>query len=173
MAIESNKLRVSTPFNEFYSIIDMYKTYNNKTRIKLHKQHNVFQQDIESCNKQEIYFYDINHTLIASATSEQFNVPLRYEDEVLDGNVNCLIKVDNLDSCEYCEDGIDVYKYVFLPNIVSRDSLLIDEFVDYSGRVGTITHIDDIGQLHGTWGGLALVPELDEFVVVGDVNTQQ
>jgi hypothetical protein len=50
---------------------------------------------------------------------------------------------------------------------------VVDEFVDYSGRVGTITHIDDIGQLHGTWGGLALVPELDEFVVVGDVNTQQ
>lgn len=31
----------------------------------------------------------------------------------------------------------------------------------YNGRVGEITHIDDIGQLHGTWGGCAVIPETD------------
>ena len=50
---------------------------------------------------------------------------------------------------------------------------VVDDIVDYSGRVGTITHIDDIRQLHGTWGGLALVPDLDDFVVVGDLCAQQ
>lgn len=32
---------------------------------------------------------------------------------------------------------------------------------DYSGRVGIITHIDDAGQLHGTWGGCAVIPTID------------
>lgn len=26
----------------------------------------------------------------------------------------------------------------------------------YSGRVGVVEHIDDAGQIHGTWGGCAL-----------------
>lgn len=33
----------------------------------------------------------------------------------------------------------------------------------YAGRTGTITHIDDLGQLHGTWGGCALIPGVDDF----------
>lgn len=35
----------------------------------------------------------------------------------------------------------------------------------YSGREGTVTHIDDAGQIHGTWGGLALTIE-DTFETV-------
>lgn len=31
----------------------------------------------------------------------------------------------------------------------------------YNGREGVITHIDSFGQLHGTWGGLAVIPERD------------
>ena len=50
---------------------------------------------------------------------------------------------------------------------------VVDDIVDYSGRVGVITHIDDIGQLHGTWGGVALLPELDDFIVLEDKNSQQ
>ena len=38
----------------------------------------------------------------------------------------------------------------------------------YCGRVGVVTHIDSIGQLHGTWGGLAVVPGTDSFVVEGN-----
>ena len=49
---------------------------------------------------------------------------------------------------------------------------IVDDVVDYSGVVGTITHIDDIGQLHGTWGGLALIPELDDFIVLEDYHAQ-
>ena len=37
---------------------------------------------------------------------------------------------------------------------------------DYPGRVGIVTHIDDAGQLHGTWGGLAVIPGEDEFEVI-------
>lgn len=27
---------------------------------------------------------------------------------------------------------------------------------NYTGRIGTVRNIDSIGQIHGTWGGLAL-----------------
>lgn len=37
---------------------------------------------------------------------------------------------------------------------------------EYSGKEGVIEHIDDIGQLHGTWGGCALIPEVDQFKVL-------
>lgn len=36
----------------------------------------------------------------------------------------------------------------------------------YNGREGIVRHIDDMGQLHGTWGGLAVIPEEDEFEVL-------
>ena len=36
----------------------------------------------------------------------------------------------------------------------------------YDGREGTVEHIDSLGQLHGTWGGLAVIPEEDEFKVL-------
>ena len=36
----------------------------------------------------------------------------------------------------------------------------------YSGKTGVVIHIDDIGQLHGTWGGCALIPGIDNFVVI-------
>lgn len=37
---------------------------------------------------------------------------------------------------------------------------------EYNGKVGVVEHIDSIGQLHGTWGGCALIPELDSFIVI-------
>ena len=36
----------------------------------------------------------------------------------------------------------------------------------YSGREGVITEIDGVGQLHGTWGGLAIIPGIDEFEII-------
>ena len=37
---------------------------------------------------------------------------------------------------------------------------------EYKGRVGVVKLVDDIGQLHGTWGGLALIPTEDQFEIV-------
>ena len=36
----------------------------------------------------------------------------------------------------------------------------------YPGREGIVKFIDDAGQLHGSWGFLAVVPESDEFIVL-------
>lgn len=38
---------------------------------------------------------------------------------------------------------------------------------EYNGREGVITLIDALGQLHGTWGGLAVNPEIDTFEIIG------
>lgn len=37
---------------------------------------------------------------------------------------------------------------------------------DYNGREGVVQHIDDIGQLHGTWGGCALIPNVDTYYII-------
>ena len=36
----------------------------------------------------------------------------------------------------------------------------------YEGREGVVKYIDDLGQLHGTWGGCALIPGTDQFALV-------
>ena len=36
----------------------------------------------------------------------------------------------------------------------------------YPGRTGVVTFIDSMGQLHGTWGGLAVVPSEDIFEII-------
>lgn len=37
---------------------------------------------------------------------------------------------------------------------------------EYNGREGVVKFVDSTGQLHGTWGGLAVNPEIDEFEVI-------
>lgn len=37
---------------------------------------------------------------------------------------------------------------------------------DYEDREGVITHIDSIGQLHGTWGSLAVIPYTDKYTII-------
>ena len=48
--------------------------------------------------------------------------------------------------------------------IIKMDDPLFGD--KYSGKEGFVTLIDDAGQLHGTWGGLAVLPELDEFIIL-------
>lgn len=45
-----------------------------------------------------------------------------------------------------------------------------DIFADYKGKEGVIEHIDSLGQLHGTWGCCAVIPGVDSFEVVEDVD---
>ena len=37
---------------------------------------------------------------------------------------------------------------------------------EYIGRKGRIEYIDDMGQLHGAWGGLAVNPEVDNYIII-------
>lgn len=36
----------------------------------------------------------------------------------------------------------------------------------YDGKEGYVEYIDDAGQIHGTWGGCALIPGVDEYKVL-------
>lgn len=38
---------------------------------------------------------------------------------------------------------------------------------DYDGKVGKVEHVDSLLQLHGTWGGLAVILGLDEIEILG------
>ena len=37
---------------------------------------------------------------------------------------------------------------------------------NYTGREGIVRSIDDMGQIHGSWGGLAIIPGEDEFELI-------
>ena len=36
----------------------------------------------------------------------------------------------------------------------------------YTNREGVVTHIDDVGQIHGTWCGCAIIPEVDTYILL-------
>lgn len=36
----------------------------------------------------------------------------------------------------------------------------------YSGKMGVVDLVDDMGQLHGTWGGLAVQHENDKYEIL-------
>ena len=36
----------------------------------------------------------------------------------------------------------------------------------YDGRTGVVEYVDDMGDLHGTWGFLAVIPGQDQFRVI-------
>ena len=38
--------------------------------------------------------------------------------------------------------------------------------LQYTNREGVVTHIDDAGQIHGTWGGCAIVSKVDTYIVL-------
>lgn len=42
----------------------------------------------------------------------------------------------------------------------------------YSGKTGVVKHVDSIGQIHGTWGGCALVPGTDDFEIIEGEDTE-
>lgn len=42
----------------------------------------------------------------------------------------------------------------------------MDGEVGYDGKEGVVNYCDSMGQLHGTWGGLAVQPENDSFTVL-------
>ena len=44
--------------------------------------------------------------------------------------------------------------------------IYMDGEPEYSGKIGIVERIDDIGQIHGSWGGCALIQGVDKFEIV-------
>lgn len=61
-----------------------------------------------------------------------------------------------------------------MKELVGKDIKIIRMIgeMQYTNRVGKVTHIDDLGQLHGTWGGCAIIPGIDEFIVLEDNDNE-
>ena len=56
------------------------------------------------------------------------------------------------------------------------DRLRVIEMKDepqYTGREGVFKYIDDAGQIHGTWGGCALIPGIDKYVVIKEACDEE
>ena len=54
-------------------------------------------------------------------------------------------------------------------NVLIGDRIKIihmDGEPQYTNREGVVTHIDDAGQIHGTWGGCAIIPEVDDYMII-------
>ncbi len=60
-----------------------------------------------------------------------------------------------------------------MSNVQVGDTLRIIEMKGephYTGKEGVVKFIDDIGQLHGTWGGCAIISEEDRFEIIRKAN---
>ena len=39
----------------------------------------------------------------------------------------------------------------------------------YTNREGVVTHIDDAGQIHGTWGSCAIISKIDKILIISNI----
>lgn len=44
--------------------------------------------------------------------------------------------------------------------------IYMDGEPQYSGKEGIVEFIDDAGEIHGTWGGCALIQGVDSFEII-------
>lgn len=44
--------------------------------------------------------------------------------------------------------------------------IYMDDEPLYDGKEGVVEFIDSLGQIHGSWGGCALIPRVDSFEIV-------
>lgn len=51
--------------------------------------------------------------------------------------------------------------------------ILMENEPQYTNVVGIIESIDDIGQLHGSWGGCAVIPYFDQFEIIEEFNVNE
>ena len=44
--------------------------------------------------------------------------------------------------------------------------IYMDGEPQYTGKEGIVRLIDDVGNIHGSWGGCAIVPEVDQYEII-------
>lgn len=61
-------------------------------------------------------------------------------------------------------------QYDFVTEYTMLEIEYMKDEPQYLGKTGRVTDIDSICQIHGTWGGCALIPWEDYFIVVGKIK---
>lgn len=61
-------------------------------------------------------------------------------------------------------------QYDFVTEYTMLEIEYMKDEPQYLGKTGRITEIDSACQIHGTWGGCALIPREDYFIVVGRIK---
>lgn len=125
--VDNKNIIISKPIIKLYDIDTILYIDDTTCKIKLTENHNIFQQDIEE-SKQELLIYDKNYKLISTYDSNNFSIPMRYEDRKVNED-DCYIKSMELKGCSNsCENNkLNVYNYYFLPSNSSRTDLLVNE----------------------------------------------
>ena len=60
-------------------------------------------------------------------------------------------------------------KQFVMPKVGDRIRIISMGGIDgYAGREGIVKSIDFMGQLHGTWGSLVIVPSEDKIEIIGE-----
>lgn len=62
-------------------------------------------------------------------------------------------------------DEKDIYS-MFKIGVTVRINHLMGEDDRYDGVEGEVTYVDDIGQVHGTWCSLAIIPDVDDYEIL-------
>lgn len=58
-----------------------------------------------------------------------------------------------------------------MPKIGDKIRIIhMEDEPQYTGKEGTVEYIDDTGQIHGSWGGCALIPDEDVWELLKSSN---
>ena len=71
--------------------------------------------------------------------------------------------------CDTCNLIVVVPARIKLSRIKVGSKIRINKMLDedYDGTIGVVDLVDDAGQIHGSWGGCAIIPGVDDFDIIG------
>ena len=81
---------------------------------------------------------------------------------------NSAYPVTDAKCCDECNLRVVVPARIQLSRVKIGSTIKIIhmENENYDGTIGVVDHIDDAGQIHGTWGGCALITGIDKFEII-------
>lgn len=99
--------------------------------IKTREDHNIFQQDLDlaaaSGSPQEIYIKDYQGNLLDVYSGTSIMVPLKRSDKCVTSG-DCITKINTEEVCGKNYEWVETYQYDFLPEKISKDTLIISGF---------------------------------------------
>jgi len=90
-----------------------------------------------------------------------------FDDEYIVEGLEFVTQGLNINEAVNVADLEDKYlgKIIKINQMINPDSDIDDS--KYNGATGEVEFIDDMGQLFGSWGGLAVIPGTDDFEIIG------